>query len=82
MILTYSAAWMTVDDPERASALWYAIFAMVRRGGYYLADFECIRDMASKCPSYFTPYFPEDTIPEHHPGKRAAGEGKNASLPT
>jgi hypothetical protein len=65
---------MPPDDPERANVLWYAIFSMVRRGGYYLADFEVIRDMAQKCPAFFTPYFPADIIKENHCGKHAAGE--------
>lgn len=69
-----AAAWFPPDDPERANALWFAIFSMVRRGGYYLADFEVIRDMAQKCPAFFTPYFPSDIIPDNHCGKRAAGE--------
>jgi hypothetical protein len=69
-----AAAWMPPDDPERANVLWYAIFSMVRRGGYYLADFEVIRDMAQKCPAFFTPYFPADIIKENHCGKHAAGE--------
>jgi hypothetical protein len=69
-----AAAWMPLDEPERANALWYAIFAMVRRGGYYLADFEVLRDMATKCPSFFTPFFPLETIPDNHAGKHAAAE--------
>lgn len=69
-----AAAWFPHDDPERANALWFAIFSMVRRGGYYLADFEVIRDMAQKCPAFFTPYFPPDSIPDNHCGKHAAGE--------
>lgn len=76
-----AASWMPPDDPERGNALWYAIFAMVRRGGYYLADFECIRDMAAKCPGFFVPFFPTETIPENHAGKHAAGEGRLRSLP-
>jgi hypothetical protein len=69
-----AAAWMPPDEPERANALWYAIFAMVRRGGYYLADFEVLRDIATKCPAFFTPFFPLETIPENHAGKHAAAE--------
>ncbi|KAA8896191.1 hypothetical protein FN846DRAFT_783928 [Sphaerosporella brunnea] len=71
---TKAAAWMPMDEPERANALWWAIFAMVRRGGYYLADFEVLRDMATKCPGYFTPFFPLDCIPDNHAGKHAAAE--------
>lgn len=69
-----SAAWFPYDDPNRCNSLWYCVFAMVRRGGYYLADFEAIRDMAGKCPEYYREYFPENCIPAQHGGKVMAGE--------
>jgi hypothetical protein len=69
-----AAAWMPPDDPDRANALWCSVLAMVRRGGYYLADFEVIRDMATRCVGFFTPFFPANIIPESHGGKCAAGE--------
>jgi len=69
-----AAAWMPPDEPERANALWYTIFSMVRRGGYYLADFEILRDMATKAPGFFIPFFPAETIPDNHAGKHAAAE--------
>lgn len=69
-----AAAWMPPDEPERANTLWYAIFSMVRRGGYYLADFEILRDMATKSPDFFVPVIPPDAIPDNHPGRHVAAE--------
>ncbi|CCX06647.1 Similar to Stress-induced-phosphoprotein 1; acc. no. Q3ZBZ8 [Pyronema omphalodes CBS 100304] len=64
-----AAAWMPADDPECANSLWLAIHAMVTRGGYYLADFEVLRDMANNCVAHYTPHFRADIIPENHCGK-------------
>ncbi|TGZ80153.1 hypothetical protein EX30DRAFT_349613 [Ascodesmis nigricans] len=69
-----SAAWAPVDDPHRCSDLWNAIMCMIERGGYFLADFECIRDMATKCPAHYTDFFPESIVPEEASGKIFASE--------
>ncbi|KAL7266668.1 hypothetical protein RUND412_010781 [Rhizina undulata] len=69
-----AASWLPYDDPERTHFIWYAIFAMVRRGAYYMGDLHILRSLAETAPSFYSAYFVAEKIKASHPGKVACAE--------
>ena len=74
-----AAAWLPEDDPDGTLCLWYALFCMVRRGGYYLADLNLVRTLALTAQQLWVPYFGVDYIPPQHVGKMASSEALRQS---